>query len=102
MSMKKTDLEKRFAKKLEGRMKSSVVPQRFGKGTVAAEANTELKSRNVVAKLVPVACRLPAELVNRVRERAVGFEGGMNALMAQAMELWLKSTAGVTAVPAEA
>ena len=102
MSMKKTDLEKRLAKKLDGRMKSSVVPQRFGKGTLATEASTELKSQPVVAKLVPVACRLPAELVNRLRERAVGFEGGMNALMAQAVELWLGSKTGVTAVPAEA
>ena len=102
MSMKKTDLEKRLAKKLDGRMKSSVVPQRFGKGTLAAEPNTELKSEKFVAKLVPVACRLPAELVNRLRERAVGFEGGMNALLAQAVELWLGSTAGAIAAPAEA
>ena len=102
MSMKKTDLEKRLAKKLDGRMKSSVVPQRFGKGTLAAEPNTELKSKNVVAKLVPVACRLPSELVNRLRKRAVGFDGGINALMAQAVELWLGSTAGANAAPAEA
>ena len=102
MSMKKTDLEKRLAKKLDGRMKSSVIPQRFGKGTLAAEPNTELNSENVVAKLVPVSCRLPAELVNRLRERAVGFEGGMNALMAQAVELWLGSTAAATAAPAKA
>ena len=102
MSMKKTDLEKRLAKKLDGRMKSSVDPQRFGKGTLAAEPNTELKSKNVAAKLVPVACRLPSELVNRLRERAVGFDGGINALMAQAVELWLESTAGANAAPAEA
>ena len=102
MSMKKTDLEKRLAKKLDGRMKSSVDPQRFGKGTLAAEPNTELKSKNVVAKLVPVACRLPSELVNRLRKRAVGFDGGINALMAQAVELRLGSTAGANAAPAEA
>ena len=101
MSMKNTDLEKRLAKKLVGRMKSSVLP-RFGKGTLAAEPNTELKPKNVAAKLVPVSCRLPAELVARLRDRAIGFEGGMNVLMAQAVELWLGSTAGATTAPAEA
>jgi len=93
MSMKKTDLEKRLAKKLDGRMKSSLAPQRFGTGSSTAGAKTESKSRDSVAKLVPVACRLPAELVNRLRERTVGFEGGMNAVMAQAVELWLRSPA---------
>jgi len=102
MSMKKTDLEKHLAKKLDGRMKSGIVPQRFGQGSATAGAQTELKSRNVVAKLVPVACRLPVELVSRLRERAVGFDGGMNVIMAQAVELWLQSAASTTVVPAEA
>lgn len=90
MSMKKTDLEKRLAKKLDGRMKSSIAPQRFGKASAAAAQPAE---RKAVAKLVPVACRLPAELVGRLRERALGFEGGMSALMAQAIEQWLVATA---------
>ena len=102
MSMKKTDLEKRLAKKLDGRIKSGLAPQRFGKGTTAAAAKTEVKSQVSVAKLVPVAFRLPSELVNRLRERAVGFDGGMNALMAQAVELWLGSAAGTAGVHAEA
>ena len=91
MSMKKTDLEKHLAKKLDGRMKSGLVPQKFGKGSAVADSKAEPKSRNSVAKLVPVACRLPAELVNRLRERAVGFEGGMNMVLAQAVQLWLES-----------
>ena len=41
MSMKKTDLEKHLAKKLDGKMKTGVAPQRFGKGTTAASAKTE-------------------------------------------------------------
>lgn len=96
MSMKKTDLEKHLAKKLDGRMKSGIVPQRFGQGAAAAGARPERKSRNSAAKLVPVACRLPAELVSRLRERAIGHEGGMQAIMAQAAELWLQSSAGAT------
>ena len=94
MSMKKTDLEKRLAKKLDGGMRSGIVPERFGRGSAAAGSKTETKTKNAVAKLVPIACRLPAELVNRLRERAVDVEGGMNVIMAQAVELWLQSPAG--------
>lgn len=99
MSMKKTDLEKQFAKKLDGRMKSSIVPQRFGQGSAAAGAKAELKSRSSAVKLVSVACRLPAELVNRLRERAVGHEGGLNAVMTQAVALWLESPVRAKAAP---
>ncbi len=89
MSMKKTDLEKNMAKKLDGRMKSSAVPQRFGQGSAKPKATAEESARPVAAKLVPMSCRLPAELVNRMRERAMGLEGGMSALVAQAVERWL-------------
>jgi hypothetical protein len=91
MSMKKTDLEKHLAKKLDGRLKSSPIPQRFGKGSALAADAGASPSRAAAAKLVPVACRLPAELVTRLRERAVGFEGGLSALMAQAVTQWLAS-----------
>ena len=99
MSMKKTDLEKHLAKKLDGRMKSSAVPQRFGKASAAAAGSSDRKAGKTVAKLVPLACRLPAELVTRLRERAVGFEGGMSAVVAQAVELWLASAAGELPTP---
>ncbi len=90
MSMKKTDIEKNMAKKLDGRMKSSAVPQRFGQGS-APKAKAEPGAGPVAAKLVPVSCRLPAELVTRMRERATGVEGGMSALVAQAVEQWLEA-----------
>jgi len=89
MSMKKTDLEKRLAKKLDGRMKASPIPQRFGKASAAAAEPSASKARAAAPKLVPVACRLPADMVSRLRERAVGFEGGLSALMAQAVAQWL-------------
>jgi hypothetical protein len=89
MSMKKTDLEKHLAKKLDGRMKASAVPQRFGQGSATPKEKSGQNARPVVAKLVPVSCRLPAELVQRLRERAIGHEGGLSALVAQAVEQWL-------------
>jgi hypothetical protein len=97
MSMKRTDLAKHQAKKLDGRMKSGIVPQRFGQGSVAAAPPAEVKERIAAPKLVPLACRLPAELLARLRERVVGTEGGMNAAMAQAVELWLASLPGAEA-----
>ena len=91
MSMKKTDLEKNLAKKLDGRMKSSAVSRRFGQSSAKLKVKGELNSRPGVAKLVPVSCRLPAELVNRLRERAIGHQGGISALVTQAVEQWLQS-----------
>ena len=98
MSLKKTDLEKQFAKKLDGKMKSGLIPQRFGQSSAAPGIHSDLKQRNAVAKLVPIACRLPPELVTRLRVRAIGYEGGMNALLAQALELFLQTPAGTPAV----
>ena len=89
MSMKKTDLEKHLAKKLDGRMKARAIPQRFGKDSAAATEPSASKARPAAPKLVPLACRLPADMVNRLRERAVGFEGGLSALMALAVGQWL-------------
>ena len=89
MSMKKTDLEKNLAKKLDGRMKANAVPQRFAQGSAKLKEKAEQKSKPAVAKLVPVSCRLPAALVSRLRERAIGQEGGISALVAQAVEQWL-------------
>lgn len=92
MSMKKTDLEKHLAKKLDGRMKSRAVPQRFGQGSGAAKAAAEPQARPSVAKLVPVSFRLPAELVQRLRERAVGHEGGISALAAETLARGLEAS----------
>lgn len=93
MSMKKTDLEKRLAKKLDERLKTSAIPQRFGKGSAAAKEKPEDKARPAAPKLVAVSVRLPGELVNRMREHAAGQEGGVSALMAQAVEHWLATAA---------
>jgi len=85
MSLKKTDLVKNLAKKLDGRMKAAGVPRRFAQGA-AEVAGKRDKQEAAAVKLVPITCRLPAELVARLRERAVDHEGGINALMAQALE----------------
>lgn len=91
MSMKKTDLEKNLAKKLDGKLKSGSIPQRFGQGSKAVGAKAEAKPKDPAAKLVQLTCKLPAELAQRLRERAVNVEGGVSAILAQAAAQWLES-----------
>jgi hypothetical protein len=86
MSMKKTDLVKNLAKKLDGRMKNAGVPDRFAQGAADATDKREQRRRDAAAGLVPFACKLPGELVKRLHERAAAHEGGVNALVAQALE----------------
>ena len=86
MSMKKTDLEKNKAMKIDGKMKAAGVPGRFAQGAADGQDKREQRRRDSAAGLVPFACKLPAELVKRLNERAAGHEGGAGAIVAQALE----------------
>ena len=90
MSMKKTDLVRNLAARLDGQMKGAGVPGRFAQGSAAPLDRREQRRRDTAAGLVPFACKLPAELVRRLSERAVAHEGGINTLTA---ELLLKALA---------
>ena len=92
MSMKKTDLEKNKAMKIDGKMKSAGVPTRFAKNAAEVVDKREQRRRDTAAGLVPFACKLPAELVKRLHARAATREGGMNAVVAQALEQALAQT----------
>ncbi|MES2098527.1 MAG: hypothetical protein V4569_01790, partial [Pseudomonadota bacterium] len=83
---KKTDLTKHLAKKLDGRMKAAGVPDRFAQGAAEATDKREQRRLDSAAGLVPFACKLPSALVKRLHERAAAHEGGVNALVAQALE----------------
>ena len=83
MSMKKTDLVKNLAKKLDGRMKSAGTPDRFAQGAADSADKREQRRRDSAAGLVPFACKLPAELVKRLNDQAAAHEGGVNAWLAQ-------------------
>ena len=83
MSMKKTDLVKNLAKKIDGQMKGVAVPGRFGQAAAAALDPREQRRIDAQAGLLPFACKLPADLVRQLHDRAVGHEGGLNALIAQ-------------------
>ena len=91
MNMKRTDIEKNKAKKLDGKLKSQAIPQRFGGASSKAAAAPAPASAPVI-KLVPVSCRLPAPLATALRQRAETHEGGISALIAEAVEKYLSKT----------
>ena len=99
MSMKKTDLEKHLAKKLDGKLKSGNTPQRFGQGAKAIAAKAEAKPKDTPPKLVQLTCKLPADLAQRLRDRAVTVEGGVNAILTQAATQWLDSAVASESKP---
>lgn len=81
MAMKKFDLEKNKALKLTQSLKQSH-SERFGKGAEQAPANRREQRKLDQAKgLVPFACKLDAELVEQLKERATAHPEGMNGLI---------------------
>ena len=82
MSMKKFELEKMKALKIGGQMKAAIVPDRFAQGAANAADKRERRTRDAAAGLVPFACKLPADLVKQLHERAATMEGGINELVA--------------------
>ena len=83
MSMKKSDLDKNLGARIGGRMKAAGVPSRFAQGAGELVDRRELRRRDAAAGLVPFACKLPAEIVKTLNERAAGHEGGINGLVAE-------------------
>lgn len=92
MSFKKTDLAKQMAVKLHTQMKGAPSPQRFGKQSTTLAKN-EKPVAPAAPKLVAVTCRLPADIAQRLRERALSHEGGIHGLMADAAAQWLDASA---------
>lgn len=88
MSMKKTDLYKNLAKKLDRERKAEATPARFGKKAVAPDASAASPAARP-AKPVQLICRLPADLVQQMRQQALQHEGGMSALVEAAVKAYL-------------
>ena len=86
MSMKKTDLEKNKAKKLDGSMRSAGIPDRFAQGAAGSTDKREQRRRDAAAGLVPFACKLPLDLTRRLAERAATQDGGFNALVERLLD----------------
>lgn len=94
MSLKKSDLDKNLGLKIGGRMKGAVVPDRFAQGAANAADKREQRRRDAAAGLVPFACKLPAELIKRLHDRAPDHEGGINGLVAESLARSLEPQTG--------
>jgi hypothetical protein len=86
MSMKKSDLDKHLGKKLGGQMKAKGASGRFGQGAGEVVDRREQRRLDAAAGLVPFACKLPADLAARVRERAATNPGGLNATVEELLK----------------
>ncbi len=85
MSMKKSDLDKHLGKKIGGQMKGAGVPGRFAQGANDVPDRREQRRLDTAAGLVPFACKLPGDLAALLRERGAGHDGGVNAVVAEAL-----------------
>ena len=81
--MKKSDLDKQLGKKIGGQMKSAGAVDRFAQGAAASVERREQRRVDAAAGLVPFACKLPADLAARVRERGASHEAGLNGAVAE-------------------
>ncbi|MDQ0620990.1 hypothetical protein ABIE53_000027 [Burkholderia sp. OAS925] len=86
MAMKKTDLEKNKALKLNNAMKQSTA-ERFGKAAAApALDRREQRKLDQAQGLVPFACKLNSELVAELKERAAEHPEGMTGLLTEVIK----------------
>lgn len=90
MSMKKTDLARLAGLKLDSAMRGAATPGRFGQAAAALPDRKAQRRQDAAAGLVPFACKLPAALTERLRERASSHADGINGLVAELIEAGLK------------
>jgi hypothetical protein len=100
MNMKKTDLEKNKAKKIDGSMRAAGIPGRYGQGAAGVLDKRERRSRDAAAGLVPFACKLPAELLKLLQQRGAAHPGGIEKLTAELLAAGLAGPATTPALPA--
>jgi hypothetical protein len=94
MAMKKTDIEKNKALKLNNAMKLSTA-DRFGK-SAAAEPKLDRREQRKLDQaqgLVAFACKLDGELVAQLKERAASHPDGLTGLLNDIVRRGLASAA---------
>lgn len=101
MSLKKTDLALRMGQKIEGQMKHRGIPQRFAQASTQL-ATRERPAKEVVPSLVPISCKLPAPLVQQLRDAALQHPGKLNGLMAELLERALPTASATAPQPTTA
>ena len=87
MALKKTQLERLNAARLQDQLRKSAPPDRYAAGAHAL-SRREQRERDRAQGLVPFAVKLPAELVKRLHERA--GEKPLNEVVAELLERGLE------------
>lgn len=77
--MKKTDLYKQLANKIDGRMKNTGTPDRFAQG--AALDRREQRKLDQKKGLIPFAIKLDAQLAEQLRTLAATRQIDLNELV---------------------
>jgi hypothetical protein len=84
--VKKADLEKHLAKKVEGRMRQQAAPDRYGSAAGMPAERREQRDREKAAGLVPFAVKLPQDLVTALQALARERGIAMNDLAAELID----------------
>lgn len=87
--MKRTDLEKNKAHKLDSRLKLAGTPERFAGGALLDRK--EQRKLDQAKGLIPFAVKLEVQLAEEIRAQAVARQIGLNELVG---ELLRKGLAG--------
>jgi hypothetical protein len=90
MPAKPEELAKRRGLKINLNLKNAGIPTRFAQGVSEEAARKEQRKKDAAAGLVPFACKLPSSLIAQLLEKAKEHDGGVNALVAAAIEKQLK------------
>ena len=87
MAMKKTQLERLNAARLQDQLRKSAPPDRYAQGAHTL-TRREQRERDRAQGLAPFAVKLPADLIKRVQERA--GDRPLNEVVAELLERGLK------------
>ena len=89
--MKKADLEKTQAKKIERQINQSPTPPRFGQGAAIGADRREQRKRDQALGLIPFAIKLHGDLVKQLHALAQERGIGLNELTSDLLKKGLKA-----------
>ena len=87
MAMKKTQLERLNAARLQDTVRKSAPPDRYAQGAHGL-SRREQRERDRAQGLVPFATKLPSDLIKRLHERAA--DRPLNEVVAELIEKGLE------------
>lgn len=99
--MKRTDLVKHLAKKIEGQMQHAATPGRFAQDANALPDRREQRKLDQAAGLMPFAVKLHVDLARQLREMAELEGGNLNALVDRLIRAGLAGSAAPVKAPAK-